>query len=34
MNIENVMDAMSKINENIMVSKLVYRSVMKKTRIK
>ena len=34
MNIENVMDVMNKINENIMVSKLVYRSVMKKTKIR
>lgn len=34
MNIENVMDAMNKISENIMVSKLVYRSVMKKNKIR
>lgn len=34
MNIENVIDAMNRISENIMVSKLVYRSVMKKTKIK
>jgi len=34
MNRENAIDAMNRISENIMVSKLVYRSVMKKTRIR
>lgn len=34
MNIENVIDAMNRISENIMVSKLAYRSVMKKTKIR
>ncbi len=31
---ENVIDAMNKISENVMVSKLVYRNVMKKNRNK
>ena len=32
MRLENVIDVMNKINENIVVSKLVYRNVTKKNK--
>jgi len=34
MNRENAIDAMNRISENIMVSKLFYRNVMKKAKIR